>query len=144
MRATLTAMAFQGLLLAMLLFGGIGFDHPGRFGLSFDHWILLSVGYVLTLIVGVVLAFTRKQWIALACQLLVPAALVIMTHRPPAQLEASKFRGLVGKTKDEARTALRGQRVMSSGFADGRYWEGYNGLTVWYSDDGRVLSVEAK
>jgi hypothetical protein len=143
-RSIAVCLVIQCFSLAILFFSGIGFDHPGRFGLDFEHGVMLGVLYVGALIGGVLLAVMRKQWIVVAAQLVIPAALVFMMHRPPARLEASQYRGLVGKTKDEARSVLRGQRVMSSGFVDSRYWEGYNGLTVWYSDDGRVLSVEAK
>ncbi len=60
----------QFLLLAVLMFGDIGFDHPGRFGMSFDHGLFLSFLYLVALIAGLLNSATQKSWKTALLQIL--------------------------------------------------------------------------
>lgn len=50
------AAVIQVLALLVLLFGDIGFDKPGRFGLDYGHALLLSGLWLIASIVGLVAA----------------------------------------------------------------------------------------
>jgi hypothetical protein len=56
-----TLVAIQWCLFFVIVFGDIGFDHPGRFGLSFHHFILFCAAYVGLFGVGIVLAGVRNR-----------------------------------------------------------------------------------
>lgn len=64
-------MTLQGLALLALVFGDIGFDHPGRFGLEFDHGVLLALLWFGSSCVGFMVARGRKQSGLLKLQALV-------------------------------------------------------------------------
>lgn len=42
----------QLLLLVVIMFGDIGFDRPGRFGMSFWHGVVLISLYVIAVLTG--------------------------------------------------------------------------------------------
>jgi hypothetical protein len=54
------SLAVQGVAFLVLVFGDIGFDRPGRFGLDFGHMLLLAVIWFVASCVGFFAAF--KAW----------------------------------------------------------------------------------
>ncbi len=64
------ALAVQLLALLVLVFGDIGFDKPGRFGLDFGHLLLLAALWVAALGVGLFLACRRRRFGIVALQLI--------------------------------------------------------------------------
>ena len=69
------------LLQLVLIFGDIGFDRAGRFGLDFSHLLLIGLLGLLAAAVGIVAAAAGRRWWWLAGVLvagggLVPAAVL--------------------------------------------------------------------
>jgi hypothetical protein len=142
-------IAIECLVLAVFLFGDIGFDHPGRFGLDFDDAIMLAVLYCGVLLGGVIYTARNRRWWAIALQLVIPVVFYLYVSAPPRvgpPLNPANYQHLVGKTKSEVEEALTGTRRITSGFLHDekgeREFESYNGMRIFYSMDGHVLSVE--
>ncbi len=57
----LIAVLVQFACAAVIAFGDIGFDHPGRFGLSFGHLLWLGAVYVIALLFGVIRAAKARS-----------------------------------------------------------------------------------
>ncbi|MEO2036326.1 MAG: hypothetical protein ABGZ35_29990, partial [Planctomycetaceae bacterium] len=138
-------------LLAVLLFGDIGFDRPGRFGMSYGHGILLSALYVIALISGLACSYVKRKWKATFPQLLMPLLLVAYTfwpgpHYPAPHYDASEYQHLVGKTRTEVETQLSSRNAVYGMQADDTgetEFVLYNGMTVHYSMDGVVVKIES-
>ncbi len=151
MKANRVILALQLFIIAIFVFGDIGFDFPGAFGLDFDHFIILAGMYGVLFVVGFIRSIKRAETKWMLAQLAAPAAILIymasyplLYHRP---LDAADYQHLVGKSKADVRAALGRQESTSSGLggdASGPYeFESYNGMEIHYSPDGRVRSVEA-
>jgi hypothetical protein len=142
-------VVIECLLLAVLAFGDVGFDHPGRFGLDFDDAIVLLVLFCGVLLGGVVYAARRRRWGWAALQLAIPIVVILISSMPPRPLDPREYQYLVGKSKVEVHNALAGRLQSVTGGRTSRgeeapEIEGYDGMAVYYSKDGRVLSVEAR
>lgn len=144
-------LAIECLLLAILVFGDVGFDRPGRYGLDFGDAILLVALYSGALICGVTYAVRRKQWRIAALQLAIPFVVYFVINVVPRMrepLHAADYQHLVGKSRAEVRESLGGRRSRTSGAMSGsegeREFENYDGMSIYYSKDGRVLSVESR
>ncbi|KAA1257413.1 hypothetical protein LF1_52620 [Rubripirellula obstinata] len=61
----------------ILMFGDIGFDKPGRFGLDFDHAILLIAISLLALLSGLIAVYIARSLLS-GLALLASAFLVIL------------------------------------------------------------------
>ncbi len=72
----------QCLVILVLYFGDIGFDKPGRFGLAFDHFLILMFIQVCLFIAAIVVIFRKKQWQFFGAQilLLVVTAMGVVTN----------------------------------------------------------------
>jgi hypothetical protein len=138
-------VAFQWLFLLVLAFGDIGFDHPGRFGLDFGHFLLIAGLYLVALVAGGVLAVRGKAWYALLGQILVPLSLFLYQSWPPPRFDAVEYQHLVGKTRTEVEETLNHARPLGAGRSkeDGEEtaFEYYRGMKSVYSKDGRVVVV---
>jgi len=146
MAVTFLLIAVQAALLAIFAFGDIGFDHPGKFGLDFDHFMILMGLYLVALLAGILRSVVRKNWIVAFAQVLIPLSIVILMNRPDPYLRATDYQGLVGKTKAEVVEMIGNG---NSGFEttesnEEREFEMYKGLTVYYSPDGRVVKIVAR
>ncbi len=60
----------QCLAVLVLYFGDIGFDRPGRFGLAFQHFLILMCLQGVLFIAAVTIILRRKQWKYLGAQFL--------------------------------------------------------------------------
>lgn len=60
----------QCLVILVLYFGDIGFDKPGKFGLAFDHFLILMLMQGCLFITAIVTIFCGKQWKFFGVQLL--------------------------------------------------------------------------
>lgn len=147
------AILFQLVTLGFLVFGDIGFDHPGRYGLDFGHGIILAVVYVLSLLFGLIFCIIKRKYLPLGLQVVVPLVAFVLFAMPTAsdpKLDSVRYQHLVGKSKAEARVELGKYRVKASGFvresvdAEMLEFEYYRGLEIFYSADGRVVKVEAR
>lgn len=69
--ATSTSQLF---ICAVIVFGDVGFDHPGRFGLDFEHFLLLAGLQICLMLLSVVLAIWQRRGAFLA----VPVIIVLL------------------------------------------------------------------
>lgn len=67
----------QCLLILVLYFGDIGFDKPGRFGLDFDHLLILIVTQACLFVVAITTIIRNKQWKYISLQFLLLAATAV-------------------------------------------------------------------
>jgi hypothetical protein len=65
---SMVALIFESALLALLVFGDIGFDHPGRFGLDFNALIVVRAAYALALLFGMTRSIIEKNWATADCR----------------------------------------------------------------------------
>jgi len=72
----------QCLVVLVLYFGDIGFDKPGKFGLAFEHLLILMLMQGCLFVAAVIIIFRRKQWKYFGAQflLLVVTALGVVTN----------------------------------------------------------------
>jgi len=132
--------------MAVLLFGDIGFDHPGRFGMSFGHGIVLSILYLVALISGLVLSCMKRKGNTVVLQAMIPLLLAGHTFWPSTRYNAHEYQHLVGETREvveqqlNSRTALHGLQEDKRGATE---FVSYPGMTIHYAADGIVLRVES-
>ncbi len=53
-------LLIQCIIVIVILFGDIGFDHPGKYGLDFGHFILLAIGFIISFI-WVIVEVIKKE-----------------------------------------------------------------------------------
>ncbi len=72
----------QCLVILVLYFGDIGFDKPGRFGLAFDHFLILMFIQICLFVAAIVVIIRNKQWKFFGAQilLLVVTAMGVVTN----------------------------------------------------------------
>jgi hypothetical protein len=58
----LALLGIQVLGVGVVVFGDVGFDKPGRFGLDFGHLLLLAAAEAALLIALAVLSIVNKKW----------------------------------------------------------------------------------
>ena len=148
MKGAIAFFVAQLLLLGVLIFGDIGFDHPGKYGLDYDDLINLLFFYMACLLAGVVYAAFRRQWKLLFIQLATPVLLWFVIFIAPGllpPLDPADYQHLVGKTRSEVRDAIGSWRLRTSGAIGGYGVEEYDGMSIYYtkSRDPRVVSVKA-
>ncbi|BBO35368.1 hypothetical protein [Lacipirellula parvula] len=152
MKGAIAFFVVQLLLLGVLLFGDIGFDHPGKYGLDYDDLLKLLFFYVACLFVGVLYAAFRRQWKLLLAQLATPVSLwfvifVVPELMPP--LDPADYQHLVGKTRSEARETFGFWRSRISGSSGDSEFDHYDGMSILYNPssasvrDPRAISVQA-
>lgn len=78
MRAYWVVCGLQSLVLVVLLFGDIGFDKPGKFGLDWDHYLILLVVLVGLTISAVTIVVRRDRWNYLPVQFLLLALVIVV------------------------------------------------------------------
>jgi hypothetical protein len=71
----LAIAAMQVVICLVIAFGDIGFDHPGHFGLDFDHFVFLLFLQALLCIWWLGFAIQQRRWILLS----VPPVVVVAT-----------------------------------------------------------------
>lgn len=76
------SLAIQAAALFVLVFGDIGFDRPGRFGLDFGHFLILVGTWTAAAGVGFFAAFRQRQTGAFVLQLaaVIPPIAWVMAH----------------------------------------------------------------
>jgi hypothetical protein len=152
MKGAIAFFVAQLLLLGVLLFGDIGFDHPGKYGLDYDDLINLLFFYMACLLVGLVYAAFRRQWKLLFIQLATPVLLWFVIFIAPQllpPLDPADYQHLVGKTRSEVREAIGSWRPRTSGSIGDSEFDHYDGMSINYTPSDtpvrnpRVVSVEA-
>ncbi len=60
--AATLALLFQWSLYGIVEFGDIGFDHPGRYGLDFGHFLLIVAIWALLSVGGIVIGIATRRF----------------------------------------------------------------------------------
>jgi hypothetical protein len=144
------AMIVQVAAAGVLVFGDIGFDIPGRYGLDIVDGIVLAALFVIALLFGVTICVIKKKRVALGVQLIIPVLFVgyHIFPRPDPKLDAAQFQHLIGMSRTEAQSELGRFRtrvtgtMREAGATEDLEFEGYNGLTIYYSAAGTVVRVK--
>lgn len=145
--------ALQVALALVFVFGDIGFDHPGRFGLDFGHLVAIGLVFAVAWGIGVWRAVRTKAWSALTVQLLLPllalpAGLIVAMPGPDPRFQSASYQHLVGKSEAEVEAEIgrpRGATLVTleqDGVAVSRELV-LVGMTIRYSQAGTVVAVEA-
>lgn len=148
MRFFYSILLLEASLIAILCFGDIGFDKPGKYGLDFDAGIFLVICYVVTLALGVGFAVKRRRFWLIGLQFLPICGFCVSLLLPDRHYDAARYQYLIGKSDKEFRRELgsdiRSTEFLnnSSGKRDGERVY-LNGISVLISPDGIVLRVEA-
>ena len=66
------ALFCQCVFLGMILFGDIGFDLPGRYGLDFGHLIWFAAGFGVSWLLGMITSIRKRHWGWLGVHALMP------------------------------------------------------------------------
>lgn len=142
---SILCLVIQGLLLLVYIFGDIGFDHPGRFGLEWNAFVVLAIAYLFFLLFGLACAVSERRWWALMLQIAMPAALFAYENRPYPQYSAKDHQHLISKSKEEVESILG---TLGRGSGTGT-WRGqivdhftYGAMCIYFSNEGRVIAVE--
>lgn len=69
MKSFWTICLLQCLVILVLFFGDIGFDKPGKWGLDFEHFLILSLVQGCLFIAAVVTILRSKKWIYASVQI---------------------------------------------------------------------------
>lgn len=144
---SIVLFAIQILLLAVLAFGDIGFDRPGRFGLSFGHGVAIAGLYLLMLLLGVACSIHEKRWGTSVPQILVPlviAAVLFLPVLPAPRYDAADYQHLVGKSRSDVESILSPRNAVTGiEWRDGQdcKFTSYQGMTVIYTPQGHVSAV---
>lgn len=134
----------QLMVLAVLLFGDIGFDHPGRFGLSWGHGIAILALYIFTLLLGIPAALIDKSWKTALVEIATPLLVVVYFYWPAPHYHAQDYQYLIGKPKSEVEKILSSREVVHGyqGRPDGDHeFAHYKGMSLHYGVDGKVKQV---
>ena len=150
MRALFAFLTIELLLIGVFAFGDIGFDHPGRFGLDFEHAIGLGLVFGCVLVAGLVSATAKKMWYAVVIQLALPICAFFLIGGNGTylwgRLDPAALQFLVGQTEADVIQAIGDRRPIVTGAVGdengSREFKTYHGATIYYSSHGRVLSVE--
>lgn len=74
-------LVLQFALPLAMTYGDIGFDHPGRYGFDIEDAAMLFLAYVAVLLLGIVSAAMKRQWLLLAMQIVIPIVLLPTLYR---------------------------------------------------------------
>lgn len=137
----------QALCWCVLMFGDIGFDHPGKYGLDFIHGILIVGVYAALLISGVALAIVRRRWVALAIQAVPIVGYLAYVSAPLPTYHASEYTSLVGRSRQDVERKLGHPRgELRGALSDERHKDvefvSLRGMTIFIGRDDVVVSVE--
>lgn len=142
-------------LVLVIVFGDIGFDKPGRFGLAFGTLLVCGGALVVASLVGLVWSARKRAWGAALMHLLLPfvafgGLLVWEDWRYRASVvdfDASTHQHLVGKSLEEVSVELGdppGITVATFVEAGGERVElRCPGMTVRFSTEGIATEVVA-
>lgn len=139
----------QSLFLALLIFGDIGFDRPGRFGFDFGHGLFFTALYLLLLLYGIVAAARLKKFRILLTQVTLPIVLfcstMVYSNRPPPLYDATEYQHLISKPRHEVEASLDTRGAHWSTTLIGEREEEtlhLRGMRIRYSQDRVVIAVE--
>ena len=141
-------LACQVVLCALFLFGDIGFDKAGRYGLDFDAGIIILGIYAIVILVGLILASLKKRWV-LVCFQLAPILFSLgYVYFPESKYDAGKYQYLVGKTRVEVQKTIGHPRGFGTGSDNTK---GANldfievhGMIIYFSKQDVALYVEKR
>jgi hypothetical protein len=119
---TALGIAVQFLCMLVLIFGDIGFDKPGRYGLHATHTLALLVVIGFAFFVIALNEWLHGRWKIIVAELIAPFAIFAAgmiyskIHSEMTRLEAKDYQHLVGKTQQQVHQVLiDGPRGMGGG-----------------------------
>jgi hypothetical protein len=150
------ATCIQVPLLAIVSFGDFGFHFSGLMG-DLRHMAAWTIAYATFLVIGVSAACLESRFRLAAVQIAAPIVMIfgwwIYLSRPEPHYDATTHQFLVGRTIEEVERTLGRRRIRCSGLdgykteptPEGGFTEYgtqyYNGMTILYSKDNRVIHV---
>ena len=142
-------LAIQTICCSLALFGDIGFDKPGKYGMDYSALVVIGWVYAIALISGLVVGFMKKLWLVSMSQFLPIVYVLGYIYLPYPSFSASKYQDLVGKPKAEVVRRIGHPRGMVTGaeWSDrGKNVEFINVrcMVIYISSNGVVLSVESQ
>lgn len=150
MRNVLTLVALQCLCIAIVKFGDIGFDHPGAYGLDFDHFVMIAIVYCALLLTGIAYAARERYWGWLAVQLIIPIAFYVYESRPRPRprrpdYESGEYQYLIDVARTQVSKEIGRPSVAISGLEgsldDNKVFMNLRGMSILYTVEGTVESV---
>ncbi len=151
MRVFYWLLLIQMGLAGAIVFGDVGFDKPGKYGLDSGDAIWMLAAYGAALLLGVGVAIRRKQGWGLAVQLM--PVLVWLGYRQlllrgvfDSKYDASEYQYLVGMSKEDLVRVIGAPRnrvsvITYEAGAEVEYLS-LRGMRVVMSVEGVVLRVE--
>ena len=138
----------QALCWLVFLFGDIGFDKAGKFGLDYDAFILIAVVYGIAFIAGITLGLVQKRKLVAPAQVMPILLYLAYMVLPDARFDPARYQDLVGKSRAEVEKRIGHPRGMTTGAIstdEHRDMEtiSLKGMTIYLSRSGVVQSVEA-
>jgi hypothetical protein len=140
-------LAVQALCWSIFLFGDIGFDRPGKYGLDYPALVVIGAVYAVALVSGIVLGVMKKRWLAACSQFIPILAALLYVYLPYPKYDPAHYQDLVGKRKEEVERRIGHPRGAATGLvSDERHKDAefiaLRGMTIYMSLDGVVLGVE--
>ena len=137
----------QLVALLFLFANEFGFDHPSKSGLDVGHFAIVLVIYVVAFVYGAIISFVRGNIALFVTQLslLLVIAVLPWSDEPSGKTKASyrvaDFQHIIDMNKEEV-VQLLGQPIVSGrGKLD---FYSYGNMTVYFSDEGKVVSLDSK
>ena len=140
-------LGVQALCGLLFLFGDIGFDKPGKYGLDFSALVLIGTVYLIALLSGIVLGLMKKRWFIASSQFFPMLATLAYFYLPYRTYDPANYQDLVGKTKAEMEKRIGNSRGAVTGFtSDDRHknveFIQLRGMVIYISSSGIVEGIE--
>jgi hypothetical protein len=140
-------LGVQALCWLLFLFGDIGFDKPGKYGLDFSALVLIGAVCLIALLSGTVLGFLKKRWFIASSQFLPILAALLYIYLPYRTYDPTNYQDLVGKSKAEVEKRIGHPRGAVTGFmSDDRHKDvefiQLRGMVIYISNSGIVEGIE--
>ena len=142
LRIALLTQVVCGLLL---LFGDVGFDKAGRYGLDVNVGVALGVLYLVGLSAGIAVTVLRRQHRWLGAQIMAPILMVSAVQVCRSRsYDPAGYQSLVGKKESDLRRLVEGRESISFDDANSVMIYNYPGMDVYIDRSNRtVLRVSA-
>ena len=140
-------LGVQAVCWSLFLFGDIGFDKPGKYGLDFSAFIIIGAVYLIALVSGVVVGFLKKRWFVSSIQLLPILGALLYIYVPYQTYDPVNYQDLVGKSKADVEKRIGNPRGAVTGLVsddkhkDAEFIE-LRGMVIYISSNGVVESIE--
>lgn len=79
MKFLIPNIVIQSILILILFHGDIGFDKPGKYGLSFEEGIFISICLINSIIYVFFKLIKERKWKLLLTELYVPVIVIVLS-----------------------------------------------------------------